>query len=242
MYRYVLTTALRSDTCWIGTDDESPQIASSEPEVAAVTASSNRLTLCDSRTNTVQFMIGKVALGHQLLALGIIDDPKISTDSDAYCLLAELWNNHGNAIALQYGGSHLVNTLDSYAERPLWSSQGRDKWQTVRRYYSNSFADADKQAAIDLFLGVQPALPPRPTFEVARPPRRRSYRKWFTTSFLEPQMVPDEIKPVLQRTIDQDEDGSSDYMRSYYRPNLLTSLSVHFAYTITSSSKFKPVA
>ncbi|GAA5908285.1 phosphatidylinositol-3,5-bisphosphate 5-phosphatase [Sporobolomyces salmoneus] len=195
---------------------------------------------CVDRTNTVQFMIGKVALGHQLRALGIIDDPKIPTDSDAYSLLAELWNNHGNAIALQYGGSHLVNTLDSYAERPLWSSQGRDKWQTVRRYYSNSFADADKQAAIDLFLGVQPALPPRPTFGVAGPPRRRSYRKWFTPAYLEPKIPPEEIAAILQRTIDEDEDGSSDYWRSYYRPNLLTSLAIHFGYTILSSSKFRP--
>ncbi|GAA5990178.1 hypothetical protein JCM5350_002532 [Sporobolomyces pararoseus] len=195
---------------------------------------------CVDRTNTVQFMIGKVALGHQLRALGIIEDPKIPPDSDAYSLLAELWNNHGNAIALQYGGSHLVNTLDSYAERPLWSSQGRDKWQTVRRYYSNSFADADKQAAIDLFLGVQPALPPRPTFGAAGPARRRSYRHWFTPLFLQPRISPTEVAEVLQRTIDQDEDGSSDYWRSYYRPNLLTSLALHFGYTMLSSSKFKP--
>ncbi|GAA6022535.1 hypothetical protein JCM11491_005592 [Sporobolomyces phaffii] len=195
---------------------------------------------CVDRTNTVQFMIGKVALGHQLRALGIIDDPKIPTDSDAYCLLAELWNNHGNAIALQYGGSHLVNTLDSYAERPLWTSQGRDKWQTVRRYYSNSFADADKQAAIDLFLGVQPALPPRPTFGVARPARRRSYRHWFTPSFLEPCVPQDDVASVLQRTIDEDGDGSSNYWTAYYRPTLFTSLAIHFGYTISSSSKFRP--
>jgi len=200
----------------------------------------SELTSSRSRTNTVQFMIGKVALGHQLRALGFIDDPLIETDSDAYSLLAELWHNHGNAIALQYGGSHLVNTLDSYAERPLWSSQGRDKWQTVRRYYSNSFADADKQAAIDLFLGVQPALPPRPTFGVAGPARRRSYRNWFTPSFLESSLKPPEIAGVLQQTIDEDEDGSSDYWRSYYRPNLFTSLAVHFGYTIQSSAKFRP--
>ncbi|GAA5923006.1 SAC family polyphosphoinositide phosphatase [Sporobolomyces koalae] len=195
---------------------------------------------CVDRTNTVQFMIGKVALGHQLRALGIIDDPKIAADSDAYSLLAELWNNHGNAIALQYGGSHLVNTLNSYAERPLWSSQGRDKWQTVRRYYSNSFADADKQAAIDLFLGVQPALPPRPTFGAVRPCRRRSYRNWFTRSYLEPVVNADEIAGVLQNTIERDDCGSSDYWRFYYRPNLFTSLALHFAYTTQNSAKFKP--
>lgn len=42
-------------------------------------------------------------------------------------------------IALQYGGSALVNTMETYRKTSAWSSQSRDMIETVKRYYSNSF-------------------------------------------------------------------------------------------------------
>lgn len=67
---------------------------------------------CLDRTNACQFIIAKRALGMQLYALGIIDKPDLAYDTDAINLLMEMFHDHGDTIALQYGGSHLVNTME----------------------------------------------------------------------------------------------------------------------------------
>ena len=67
---------------------------------------------CLDRTNACQFIIAKRALGQQLFALGIIDNPNLPYDTDAVNLLTEMFHDHGDTIALQYGGSHLVNTME----------------------------------------------------------------------------------------------------------------------------------
>ena len=46
---------------------------------------------CLDRTNAAQFVIGKRALGHQLHALGIIDDSSIEYDTDAVNLFTHMW-------------------------------------------------------------------------------------------------------------------------------------------------------
>lgn len=46
---------------------------------------------CLDRTNAAQFVIGKRALGHQLHALGIIDDTSIDYDTDAVNLFTHMW-------------------------------------------------------------------------------------------------------------------------------------------------------
>ncbi|KAH3675896.1 hypothetical protein WICMUC_002466 [Wickerhamomyces mucosus] len=108
---------------------------------------------CLDRTNAAQFVIGKRALGYQLNALGIIDDFYISYDSDVVNLLTEMFHDHGDTIALQYGGSHLVNTMETYRKINQWSSHSRDMIESIKRFYSNSFMDAQRQEAINLFLG-----------------------------------------------------------------------------------------
>jgi phosphatidylinositol 3,5-bisphosphate 5-phosphatase len=67
---------------------------------------------CLDRTNACQFIIAKRALGQQLFALGIIDNPDVPYETDAVNLLTEMFHDHGDTIALQYGGSHLVNTME----------------------------------------------------------------------------------------------------------------------------------
>ena len=66
---------------------------------------------CLDRTNAAQFVIGKAAFGHQLHALGLLDDPSLPFDSAAVDMLTEMYHDLGDTIALQYGGSHLVNTM-----------------------------------------------------------------------------------------------------------------------------------
>ena len=46
---------------------------------------------------------------------------------------------------MQYGGSQLVNRIQTYRKNKPWTSHSRDILNTVARYYSNSFTDSDKQ-------------------------------------------------------------------------------------------------
>lgn len=108
---------------------------------------------CLDRTNTAQFSIGKCVLGHQLHKLGFINTPKLEFDSDCITMLESLYEDHGDTLALQYGGSQLVHRIKTYRKTAPWTSQGNDIMQTLSRYYSNTFSDTEKQHSINLFLG-----------------------------------------------------------------------------------------
>uniref|UniRef100_A0A1X7TDS8 SAC domain-containing protein n=1 Tax=Amphimedon queenslandica TaxID=400682 RepID=A0A1X7TDS8_AMPQE len=92
---------------------------------------------CLDRTNTAQFIIGKVALGYQLYLLGLLDEPYLPFDCDTMRLFEEAYEDLGDSQAIQYGGSTLVHTVG-----------------TLVHVYWNAFTDADKQMAINVFLGV----------------------------------------------------------------------------------------
>lgn len=109
---------------------------------------------CLDRTNTAQFALGRAALGVQLHVLGVLSDPYLEFDTDTVRMLEELYEDHGDTLALQYGGSQLVHRIKTYRKIAPLSSHSRDIMQTLSRYYSNTFSDSDKQAAINVFLGV----------------------------------------------------------------------------------------
>ncbi|KAF9030830.1 hypothetical protein BDZ89DRAFT_1064393 [Hymenopellis radicata] len=142
---------------------------------------------CLDRTNAAQFVFGKRALGHQLYALGVVESPNLAFDSDAVNMLTEMYHDHGDTIALQYTGSALVNRVETYRRMPHWNSHSRDIIENIRRFWTNSLLDADKQAAINLFLGVQ-SDPHRDR------PVRGGYRQWFKPEHLEP---PYYYRPLL---------------------------------------------
>jgi len=77
--------------------------------------------------------------------LGIIDKPWVSVDSDVVNMLTDMYHDHGDTIALQYGGSNLVNTIDSYRKINQWTSHSRDLIENLRRYYNNTFAGTFSQ-------------------------------------------------------------------------------------------------
>ncbi|KAK4705453.1 phosphatidylinositol 3,5-bisphosphate 5-phosphatase, partial [Phenoliferia sp. Uapishka_3] len=187
---------------------------------------------CLDRTNAAQFVIAKAALGHQLHSLGIIHHPRLPFDSDAVNLITEMFHDHGDTIALQYGGSHLVNTMDTYRKIGQWTSHSRDMIENVKRYYSNSFVDADKQAAIDLFLGID-NTPPLPTLHLKSNPRR-SYRDWFTPQHLEPFVEPSDALTNITKAVERDD----NYWFTYYRPLMFTDFKKLYAFTVNSTAKY----
>ncbi len=209
---------------------------------------------CLDRTNAAQFVIGKRALGFQLHALGILEDPLINYDTDAVNLFTHMYHDHGDTIAVQYGGSQLVNTMETYRKINQWTSHSRDMIESFKRYYNNSFLDGQRQEAYNLFLGNyifaqgQPMLwdlatdyylhhvDPRTWLEQ----RKRDYIHWFTPQFLEPRtLMP--YPPVKGELAKQPLSLVDDYWLEYYRPSTLSSFPKMFPYKMNSTIKYIPL-
>ena len=208
---------------------------------------------CLDRTNAAQFVIGKRALGHQLRALGVIDDNSMEYDTDAVNLFTHMFHDHGDTIAIQYGGSHLVNTMETYRKINQWSSHSRDMVESFKRYYNNSFLDKQRQEAYNLFLGNftyiqgQPMLWDLSTdyyLHHAHPRlwaanRRKRYSRWYLPEHLEPRRMPEMGQP--QSLLDSKPlDFLDDYWLEYYRPLALSSFTKIFSYKMNSTLRYIP--
>ena len=208
---------------------------------------------CLDRTNAAQFVIGKRALGHQLHALGLLGSTSIEYDTDAVNLFTHMYHDHGDTIAVQYGGSQLVNTMETYRKINQWTSHSRDMIESFRRYYNNSFLDGQRQDAYNLFLGNykfvvgQPMLWDLETdyyLHHANPrlwseKTKRDYIQWFTASNLGPRQM---SAVVSQRATDQARNSLvlDDYWREYYRPSTLSSFAKMFLFKMNSTIKYIP--
>ncbi|KAJ3390138.1 phosphatidylinositol-3,5-bisphosphate 5-phosphatase [Lobulomyces angularis] len=202
---------------------------------------------CLDRTNAAQFVIGKCALGKQLKVMGILSNSTVPFDSDATNLLNAMYHDHGDTIgnfnnfwfnivaALQYGGSHLVNTMETYRKLSPWTSHSRDMLESIKRYYNNSFTDADKQDSFNLFLGNY--IPNKKSHiwdmqsdfylhndhpEIRRP--KRSYINWYSKKNLNTE------KPLIRKP------KTDSYYTEYYRPTVYTSFKRLFAYNIIGTN------
>ncbi|XP_048063834.1 polyphosphoinositide phosphatase [Megalobrama amblycephala] len=211
---------------------------------------------CLDRTNTAQFMVGKCALAYQLYALGMIDKPKLQFDTDCVRLFEELYEDHGDTLSLQYGGSQLVHRVKTYRKIAPWTQHSKDIMQTLSRYYSNAFSDADRQDAINLFLQVfqpsesKPHLWELPTDfylhhsnTMSLPLQRHSYTHWWSDGVLtflplpydEAQCESNRKKVVVKRVNRYEE--SIDIYTEFFKPYELTSFDDTFSIAMTNSAR-----
>lgn len=211
---------------------------------------------CLDRTNTAQFMVGKCALAYQLYSLGLIDKPNLQFDTDAVRLFEELYEDHGDTLSLQYGGSQLVHRVKTYRKIAPWTQHSKDIMQTLSRYYSNAFSDADRQDSINLFLGVfhpsegKPHLWELPTdFYLHHKntmkllPTRRSYTYWWTPEVIKHLPLPyDEVicaanlKKLTVKKFHRYEE-EIDIHSEFFRPYELSSFDDTFCLAMTSSAR-----
>jgi len=61
-------------------------------------------------------------------------------------MMEDLYEDQGDTLALQYGGSQLVHRIKGYRKVAPWTSSSRDIMQTLSRYYSNAFSGDDIHA------------------------------------------------------------------------------------------------
>lgn len=66
---------------------------------------------CLDRTNVAQYAYGLAALGHQLHALGFMDEQKIDLDAPIAEDLMGFYERMGDTLAHQYGGSAAHNKV-----------------------------------------------------------------------------------------------------------------------------------
>ena len=187
---------------------------------------------CLDRTNAAQFFIGKTVLGYQLQHLKVLLKPYIHFDNAVFKILSEMFKDLGDIIALQYGGSQLVNTVDTYRRTSDWQTHSRDLVESIKRYYNNSFTDVDKQNSINLFLGhFQPYKQSRHIWEM-------SSDKSLHTATLDAQLyksssfiIQDEIADKLLHFNRQKQ------FEAFYKTNKFTSFEKHFLFHQVSTDK-----
>lgn len=207
---------------------------------------------CLDRTNTAQFALGKCALGYQLCALGLLEWPNLDFDSDCVRLLEVLYEDHGDTLALQYGGSQLVHRIKTYRKTAPWTSQGNDIMQTLSRYYSNTFSDAEKQHAMNLFLGLFiPDEHSAPIWEQLTdyylhhnlavgviPPKKTVQTQWWDAEVMECLPFADAYVNKMCKTsevINASDIESIDVYSDFHRPHELSVLTETYAYKISHS-------
>ncbi|KAL8149161.1 hypothetical protein AgCh_006245 [Apium graveolens] len=134
---------------------------------------------CLDRTNVAQYAYGLVALGEQLHALGLKEDSStIDLDDLLADELMKLYERMGDTLAHQYGGSAAHNKIFSQ-RRGQWkaATQSQEFFRTLQRYYSNAYMDAEKQSAINVFLGHFKPLDGKPeVWELDTAQRYSAYR------------------------------------------------------------------
>lgn len=214
---------------------------------------------CLDRTNAAQFIVCKESLWHQLLSLGLISkDQKLEYDSDVVNILTEIFHDHGDTIAIQYGGSNLVNTMDSYRRINQWSSHTRDILNSVKRIYSNSFMDLIRQEAINLFLGNYIYYPLKPklwelqndfylhnTMLESNLRMKVSYTHWYNEHYLTKFVPAFEKKNENSNTrwdpslrLEPYPDYSDNWFNECYGPRKFQSFKDIFQFTMNSTSRY----
>ncbi|OQO00221.1 hypothetical protein B0A48_14008 [Cryoendolithus antarcticus] len=223
-----------------------------EPHVQNGVARTNCVD-CLDRTNAAQFVIGKQAFGRQLHALGVLGSSHVDYDTDAVNIFTHMFHDHGDTIAVQYGGSHLVNTMATYRKLNHWQAHSQNMVESFKRYYHNSFLDNQRQEAYNLFLGNyvwisgQPMLWDLTTdyYLHHSDPRswlrreRRDYYQWFTPEYLGPRQLPPAVQGRPETTgheiVDYD-----DYWLEFYRPTTLSSFLKLYTYRMNNTQRYLP--
>eukprot|EP00927_Polykrikos_kofoidii_P049683 TRINITY_DN4370_c0_g1_i3.p1 TRINITY_DN4370_c0_g1~~TRINITY_DN4370_c0_g1_i3.p1 ORF type:complete len:1330 (+),score=167.43 TRINITY_DN4370_c0_g1_i3:102-4091(+) len=109
---------------------------------------------CLDRTNALQFFVGLEALKQQLAALNLLPEPRLDFNSPVVSVLSELYDLMGDHLALQYAGSVAHKKFQLLGSRPRMITSSKELITSIHRHYHNSFTDIEKQASLNLFLGV----------------------------------------------------------------------------------------
>ena len=64
-------------------------------------------------------------------------------------MLEETYEDLGDTLAVQYGGSQLVHRIQTYRKVAPMATHGRDLYQTIHRYYRNAFTGDSRPDVVE---------------------------------------------------------------------------------------------
>jgi len=111
------------------------------------------------RTNAVQSLFAREAIGLQLQSLGLLKSTTI-LNSPFDLVFKIAWANNGDAISTQYTGTAALKGDFARTGKRNITGLVNDGVNSLARYYLNNFSDGFRQDSYDLFLGnfeVDPA-------------------------------------------------------------------------------------
>jgi len=77
---------------------------------------------------------------------------EINLSSEFFATIHNMYEEMGDSISMQYGGSKAHHSTAGKKKSVLASLP--ELITSVRRHYANNFTDPQKQNALDLFLGI----------------------------------------------------------------------------------------
>uniref|UniRef100_A0A0D9XLD8 SAC domain-containing protein n=1 Tax=Leersia perrieri TaxID=77586 RepID=A0A0D9XLD8_9ORYZ len=109
---------------------------------------------CLDRTNSAQYAYAITAFGHQLEALGLIEELKISEDDPLFHNVMDLYEEMGDVLSMQYTGSAAQHKM-------FWDIKGQscvissfqEVIRSIQPYMHNTLWDRGKQDALNVLFG-----------------------------------------------------------------------------------------
>lgn len=185
---------------------------------------------CLDRTNVLQFAVGLAVLEKQLDALNLLPEKILSKEHESKVpqVLSELYDLMGDHLALQYAGSKVHKKYQLLGVQPRMLSGAVELWTAVTRHYSNTTGDADRQAKVNLQLGIYNLSKHSPLTDgdcdswVHHRPIRDDYYpgEWWVKpqqTYME-NMASLDVVPARLRPLSVD----SELFRAVYKPRELT--------------------
>ena len=106
------------------------------------------------RTNEAQCFIGMYVLKKQLRKLGIIlKSSEVKAASPLGIQFKNLFDDHGDLISLQYGGSKAHHS-NLTKKKNFFQNVIPELVTSMKRHYANNFLDPQRQLIINLYLGL----------------------------------------------------------------------------------------
>jgi len=111
------------------------------------------------RTNVVQALFCREALGKIFVKMGLLDSQNLSTFKSSYSApnfdkkYKEIWADNADTISFQYTGTGALKNDFTRTGKRTWQGLLNDGKNSVMRYYLNNFHDGFRQDAFDLMVG-----------------------------------------------------------------------------------------
>eukprot|EP01099_Mayorella_cantabrigiensis_P003252 TRINITY_DN2523_c0_g2_i1.p1 TRINITY_DN2523_c0_g2~~TRINITY_DN2523_c0_g2_i1.p1 ORF type:complete len:466 (+),score=113.09 TRINITY_DN2523_c0_g2_i1:577-1974(+) len=111
------------------------------------------------RTNVVQALLAREALGGVLVQMGLLDQQNHHLFKDSCSIPSfdkkykEIWADNADTISFQYTGTGALKNDFTRTGKRTWQGLVNDGKNSVMRYYLNNFHDGFRQDAFDLMVG-----------------------------------------------------------------------------------------